>query len=91
MSIKTIIRAWKDAEFRMSLSEAERASLPENPAGIVELSDADLEKAAGGWWPIPYTFGCPKPLPKTTKDAGCPPPYTRLPNICGPIDTTLAL
>jgi mersacidin/lichenicidin family type 2 lantibiotic len=40
-----IIRAWKDAEYRNSLSEAERAALPPNPAGIVELSDDDMHIA----------------------------------------------
>ena len=35
-----IIRAWKDEEYRLSLSEAERALLPANPAGLIELTDA---------------------------------------------------
>jgi mersacidin/lichenicidin family type 2 lantibiotic len=43
-----IIRAWKDESYRMSLSEAERASLPENPAGLVEIGDAQLEDVSGG-------------------------------------------
>lgn len=43
-----IIRAWKDETFRSSLSDAERANLPENPAGVVDLSDAQLEAVAGG-------------------------------------------
>lgn len=42
-----IIRAWKDAAYRNSLSESERALLPENPAGLIELSDADLMVAGG--------------------------------------------
>jgi mersacidin/lichenicidin family type 2 lantibiotic len=56
-----IIRAWKDPEFRLSMSEAERVLLPENPAGLIELEDAELENAAGGFtsfWscePTPYT------------------------------------
>ena len=33
-----IIRAWKDPEFRTSLSEDDLAELPENPAGAIELS-----------------------------------------------------
>jgi mersacidin/lichenicidin family type 2 lantibiotic len=45
-----IIRAWKDAEYRNSLSEAERAALPPNPAGIVELPDDDMHIARGGDW-----------------------------------------
>jgi mersacidin/lichenicidin family type 2 lantibiotic len=43
-----IIRAWKDPNYRNSLSEAERAALPPNPAGAIELSDADLSTVAGG-------------------------------------------
>ncbi len=31
-----IIRAWKDEDYRSSLSEEERNQLPENPAGQVE-------------------------------------------------------
>jgi mersacidin/lichenicidin family type 2 lantibiotic len=43
-----IIRAWKDEEYRLSLTEEQRALLPDNPAGQMELSDADLESVAGG-------------------------------------------
>ena len=43
-----IIRAWKDEEYRMSLSDEERSLLPDNPAGPMELSDADLESIVGG-------------------------------------------
>ena len=53
MSNKKAIRAWKDEEFRLSLSEAERASLPQNPAGPIELSDAELGAVRGG---IFHTF-----------------------------------
>jgi mersacidin/lichenicidin family type 2 lantibiotic len=73
MSNLDIIRAWKDEEYRMGLSEDQRKLLPEHPAGLVELVDTDLNIVAGGR----------KPLPNTTKAGGCPPPYTRLPNICG--------
>ena len=48
MRNKDIIRAWKDEEYRRSLSDADRARLPINPAGIVELSDAELQAVAGG-------------------------------------------
>jgi mersacidin/lichenicidin family type 2 lantibiotic len=43
-----IIRAWKDEEFRNSLSEEQKAQLPDNPAGLVELADEDLNAVAGG-------------------------------------------
>ncbi|CCF85508.1 mersacidin/lichenicidin family type 2 lantibiotic [Nitrolancea hollandica] len=48
MSKLDIIRAWKDEEYRLSLDETERALLPANPAGLVELTDVDLDQAAGG-------------------------------------------
>ena len=48
MSQLDVIRAWKDEEYRLSLSDAERATLPDHPAGLIELSDADLFEAAGG-------------------------------------------
>lgn len=47
MSRQDIIRAWKDEDYRASLSEAERNSLPKNPAGFIELTDDDLQLAAG--------------------------------------------
>lgn len=44
-----IIRAWKDPEYRASLSSEERAALPESPAGqsVVELDEAELGLAVG--------------------------------------------
>jgi mersacidin/lichenicidin family type 2 lantibiotic len=56
MSNKKVIRAWKDPVYRNSLSEAERAALPANPAGSIEISDADLGKVAGGL--AFHTIGC---------------------------------
>jgi len=40
MSVDRIIRAWKDPDYRKSLSPEELAVLPENPAGVplAELS-----------------------------------------------------
>jgi len=45
-----IIRAWKDPEYRTSLSAEERAALPESPAGqsVAELGEAELGVAVGG-------------------------------------------
>ncbi len=43
-----VVRAWKDPEYREGLSEAERAALPANPAGLMDLADAELAGAAGG-------------------------------------------
>ena len=39
MSKVDVIRAWKDEEYRLSLTEQERAQLPAHPAGLIELED----------------------------------------------------
>ncbi|HEY9674768.1 MAG TPA: mersacidin/lichenicidin family type 2 lantibiotic [Waterburya sp.] len=49
MSHEDIIRAWKDPEYRMSLSEEKRAQLPENPAGLIELTDGEMGLVGGGY------------------------------------------
>jgi len=49
MSKKKIIRAWKDEKFRLSLSEAERAELPANPAGMIEITDTDVDGGFGAF------------------------------------------
>jgi mersacidin/lichenicidin family type 2 lantibiotic len=48
MSNMDIIRAWKDEDYRLSLSDAERALLPEHPAGLIELAAAELDAVEGG-------------------------------------------
>jgi mersacidin/lichenicidin family type 2 lantibiotic len=55
---KDVIRAWKDLEFRQSLAPAQRALLPEHPAGLVELADAQLDQAAGGNHPGTWNIAC---------------------------------
>jgi len=50
MSIEQIIRAWKDEDFRHSLSAAERALLPEHPAGLIDLTAAELDALTGGYY-----------------------------------------
>ena len=42
-----VVRAWKDEEYRQTLSEEQLNTLPTNPAG--ELSDADLAAVCGGY------------------------------------------
>jgi mersacidin/lichenicidin family type 2 lantibiotic len=42
-----IIRAWKDPQYRESLDTAALAALPAHPGGPMELSDEDLDVAAG--------------------------------------------
>jgi mersacidin/lichenicidin family type 2 lantibiotic len=48
MNAFDIIRAWKDEAYRASLSAAQRAALPANPAGMVELAETDLDVVVGG-------------------------------------------
>ena len=48
MSTDNIIRAWKDPKYSGTLSPEERTMVPEHPAGIVELSDAELGDVSGG-------------------------------------------
>ncbi len=57
MSKRDIIRAWKDEEYRLSLSKAERDKLPEHPAGVIELTDVELSMVAGGKGPKKLTVG----------------------------------
>jgi len=52
MSKLDVIRAWKDKEYRNSLSQDEQALLPENPAGRIELDSTELEEVNGGTTPI---------------------------------------
>lgn len=59
MSKIDVIRAWKDESYRMSLSEAERAQLPANPAGPVELSDAELTGAGAAMLTSASFYTCP--------------------------------
>jgi mersacidin/lichenicidin family type 2 lantibiotic len=48
MSRIDIVRAWKDEAYRLSLSEADRASIPAHPAGLIELDDEHLRMVLGG-------------------------------------------
>ncbi|MCI0459191.1 MAG: mersacidin/lichenicidin family type 2 lantibiotic [Gemmataceae bacterium] len=54
MSVEKIIRAWKDEDFRQSLSAAERALLPAHPAGLIDLTAAELDALTGGYFATPY-------------------------------------
>jgi mersacidin/lichenicidin family type 2 lantibiotic len=56
MSEVNVVRAWKDEEYRNGLTEAERARLPENPAGLLGQTEAELERAVGGY--VVTVYGC---------------------------------
>jgi len=69
MSKLDVIRAWKDEEYCESLSDADRSELPQNPAGIIELTDRDLSRVDGGTFSTP--FGCPSFLTICSYDYLC--------------------
>jgi mersacidin/lichenicidin family type 2 lantibiotic len=47
LTVQEIIRAWKDKNFRDNLSDEQRAQLPANPAGLVEIGDEQLLQVTG--------------------------------------------
>lgn len=44
-----VIRAWKNPQYRNSVSEQDVASLPAHPEGIIELSEALTATVTGGF------------------------------------------
>jgi mersacidin/lichenicidin family type 2 lantibiotic len=57
-----IIHAWKDKEYRLRMSESDRAKLPSHPSGTIALENDEIGGVAGGVnleSTIPVlTFGC---------------------------------
>ncbi len=51
-----IVRAWKDPLYRARLNSDE--SIPTHPAGLVDLTDAQLKEAAGVAAPAQTTCIC---------------------------------
>jgi mersacidin/lichenicidin family type 2 lantibiotic len=43
MQTSEIVRAWKDEDYRGSLTAVARAELPEHPAGVIEFEQPELE------------------------------------------------
>jgi mersacidin/lichenicidin family type 2 lantibiotic len=50
-----VVRAWRDEEYRNSLTAEEQASLPENPAGLATVSDETLRSITGGCCTTAYS------------------------------------
>jgi len=48
MSKNDVIQYWKNEEHRLNISDEARANLPENPAGLVELTDEALDDLISG-------------------------------------------
>ena len=52
------IRAWKDENYRLSLSADELAQMPAHPVGIIDLSDSELDVVVGASTEHLQTLGC---------------------------------
>lgn len=66
-------RAWKDPEYRASLSAEQLAALPASPVGGVELTESELAVIDGG-------TATPVCIPVVTAAAGC---FTVNDTVCG--------
>jgi mersacidin/lichenicidin family type 2 lantibiotic len=74
MKKEMIVRAWKDPEFRASLSPADRAALPESPSGraLTELSESELLGIHGGRSAaLEPSTGCTGPVRETCGIINC--------------------
>ncbi|HWM91357.1 MAG TPA: mersacidin/lichenicidin family type 2 lantibiotic [Thermoanaerobaculia bacterium] len=71
-----VVRAWRDEEYRNSLSSEQRASLPENPAGLAGISDDILRSVTGG---CTGSYVCQTYKCCSTPDCSCVQPGTQCP------------
>ena len=67
MKKKDVIRAWRDGEYYSSLSNEQRAALPESPASVIDLGDDALASISGG-----CSYEC---CPTSAICTPCPPKY----------------
>ena len=73
MSKSDIIRAWKDAVYRKSLSSEEQALMPAHPAGEILLTEEEMASVSGGIRTGSgcTTVGCPTNQPAPCTHIGC--------------------
>jgi mersacidin/lichenicidin family type 2 lantibiotic len=75
MSNLDIVRAWKDAGYRRSLSPEQLQQLPGNPAGPTDLTDDELTVAGGltreASIPLTTALGCTEYTFHSWKTCGC--------------------
>lgn len=57
------IRAWKDADYRASLTAEEAIELPDSPVGSIELDDDDLDPSGGSVPELTQTTICATSYP----------------------------
>jgi len=58
MSKLNIVRAWKDQEYRLTLTAEQLSQIPASPAGAIDLSDTELDYVAGATTEYNFTTGC---------------------------------
>ncbi len=75
MKKEQVIRAWKDEEFRNTLTEEECNSIPPNPAGMINISDTELQLVTGGQEELAFAT-------EWVLSFGCCPGFTSTPNFC---------
>jgi mersacidin/lichenicidin family type 2 lantibiotic len=61
ISNEQIARAWKDAAYRASLSDVQRAQLPSHPAGLLAFDEDQIlqtrpDVRSSYWWQCNMTF-----------------------------------
>ena len=57
-------RAFRDEDYYLSLSAAERASLPDHPAALIEVSEDELRAVAGATTEACTVSGFCSPCPR---------------------------
>lgn len=63
MKKKQILEAWRNEEYYRSLSDEERAQVPEHPSGVVDVEDDILRSITGGCGTFDCTSGYCSPCP----------------------------
>jgi mersacidin/lichenicidin family type 2 lantibiotic len=75
-----VVMAWKNPEFRESLSEQALSELPEHPCGSVQLTDDVLVDVRGAATQQAMSWGCCGGLTAPTACGSCGP------DTCGSCD-----
>ena len=56
MQTVEIIKAWKDAEYRDTLTDEQRDEMPEHPCGVIEVTASESEEESS-FGPQPFACG----------------------------------
>ena len=75
MPTMEVVRAWKDQDYRDTLTAEQLAELPQHPAGVIEFGQPELEDESL----FGPTAGKCKFISKSTSQGSC---YTNSPGHC---------